>query len=337
MKNKIYIISDFREDFPNINKNGARYFNDHPTKESIQEICDIINQLGYTCDIINGTNELIYLYEHKEKLDKEAIYLNMSDGLNQEYNRVQIPILCDLLNLKYTGGNPFIVALCCNKHYSKMAVEKMGYLVPQGILIDKHYKLENYMIYDLQFPLLVKPNNDGSSQGLSEKNICNSIDEIKNIINFHLSQYNELIIEELIDGYELTNMIIGDAENPLINEVLLISKSDKIYFEKEILTLYNKANKMTTTYIADDFFSKEIIEKIKRQSLDIYKQLHLKDIARIDYRMDKNYNLYFLEINTVPRISSTTEMKIICDHLNINFNDFIKKYIQYVNNRISHV
>ena len=126
---KIEILCDYQENFESESNDG--HINDHQTKETFIEIEKAIKLLGYPCEIFGGVPELLLAQNSKMDL-KNKIFLNLSDGLSHQYSRVQIPILCDILGVKYSGGNPFTVALTSNKFYTKLAVEKMGVPVPWG-------------------------------------------------------------------------------------------------------------------------------------------------------------------------------------------------------------
>lgn len=335
MKQKFYIISDFREQFPSVNPSNLRYFNDHPTKKSVEEMCELINELGFECEIWGGVEKLIHAYDNNITMPK-GIYINMSDGLTQEYNRVQVPVLCDLLNLKYTGCNPFLVALLCNKHFTKEFIKNIGYLVPNGILIDKNYKLKKEYLHDLKYPLIIKPNTDGSSLGLNNNSICKNYDELNKVYLSLKDKYNEILIEEFISGYELTNMYIGDHEHCILNGVIFSKKGDKVYFDNDIFTLQDKSMKKISDVFASDIVDEETIKMIKKETASIVKELHITDICRIDYRLTKENKLYLLEINSVPRLSTNTNTVLMAKINNMSFEELLKKYLQYLQEKFNH-
>lgn len=332
---KFYIISDFREDFPNLNSFGLRYYNDHPKKDSIYEICAILKQKGYDCEYFGGVNDLIHAYDNDIEMQK-GIYINMSDGRMEEYNRVQIPILAELLNIPYSGGNAFVVGLICNKHYSNMAVSELGVTVPKSILVDKYYPLNENDIQLLQMPVIVKPNADGSSLGITSNNICRNIEDVHKVYETLKSKYNEILIQEYVDGYEVTNMIVGNMDDYILNEVILTKKNNKIYYEDTVLSEDDKANKKTEDVIADGILPDKVIQEIKKTTVQIFEGLHIKDIARIDYRITKDFKINFIEVNSVPRISSTTEIVLMCNHAGMSFADFLCKYMDVIERRINH-
>lgn len=333
MKN-IKIVCDFREDFENLSS-GDIFFNDHPTRKSIEEICDILNNSGYTCEIFGGVNQLINAYNQKIDLT-QSLLINMSDGLIQPYSRIQVPMLCEMLNAKYSGSPIFAVALMNNKHYTKLTVKEIGIKFPKGILIKLSYK-KHFSLRDIQlpaFPLIVKPNTEGSSIGISDSSVCYNMEQLEIAINA-LCHFNEVIVEEYIPGYEITNLIIGNPGDYRFNEVILTSIYDKILLTQEVLGLREKSQKLRKQYNASEFISSDLCSKIQQTSRYIFEHIGARDIARIDYRVTETGEIYFLEINSVPRVSSTSECAIICQNHNISFKEILLEYVDTINTRIT--
>ena len=330
----IKIVCDFREDFDNLG-DGDIIFNDHPTRKSIEEICNILNTNDYTCEIFGGVNQLIDAYNKKLDLSK-YLFINMSDGLIQPYSRIQVPMLCEMLNVNYSGSPIFTVALMNNKHYSKLAVKEMDIKVPEGILINRHIKEKSSLsnINLPNFPLIVKPNTEGSSLGISEASVCNNMPQLEIALS-NLENFNEVIVEEYIPGYEITNLIIGNPNDYRFNEVILTSVYDKIFLTQEVLGLREKSQKLRKQHAANNYISMDLCSHIKQTSCRIFEQFGACDIARIDYRVNAAGEIYFLEINSVPRISSTSECAIICQEHNICFKNILLEYIDTIDKRLS--
>lgn len=331
---KIKIICDFREDFENLST-GNTIFNDHPTRNSIEEICKILNTGGYTCEIFGGVNQLIDAYIQKKSFT-DCIFINMSDGLTQPYSRIQVPMLCEMLNVHYSGSPTFTVALMNNKHYSKLSVKEININIPEGILINRLTN-KNISLHDIElpnYPLIVKPNTEGSSLGISDTSVCHNIQQLETALK-KLNNFTEIVIEEYIPGYEITNLIIGNPNDYRFNEVILTSINDKIYFSQEVFGLKEKSQKLRKQYTASDFIAASMCQKIQQTSQQIFEHMGARDIARIDYRVTEKGELYFLEINSVPRVSSTSECAIICKKYNISFKDILFEYMDTIDKRIS--
>lgn len=331
---KISIISDFRESFPTKDTNETTIFNDHPRKQSIEAVCDSLKKKGYDCSIFGGVPELTYAFANKEQLDKNTIYINMSDGLTQPYSRVQIPVLCDMLGIKYSGSGPFEVALMTNKHFTKLAVQEKGIVCPQGMLFtSKKYNRE--VIKDIKLPAMIKPNTEGSSVGISQQNVCFSIEEIIKCLDILLKDFSEVVVEEYIPGADATCFLLGNEDNYVVNEVLLVKHHEKLFFDKEVIEMSDHAKKRTEYIMANDVLSESVIEKIKKISIDSARALHVRDIVRFDYRITKDDRIFFLEANTVPRVSDTSELGFICNYYKWNYSDILAQYIESIIARIN--
>lgn len=333
MKN-LKIVCDFREDFDNFSDNNI-VFNDHPTRKSVEEICNLLNECGYMCEILGGVNQLIEAYNTKIDLT-QCIIINMSDGLIQPYSRIQVPMLCEMLNVNYSGSPIFSVALMNNKHYSKLAVHELNINTPTGIVLNTQMNPQLSLQYVTlpSFPLIVKPNTEGSSLGISESSVCYDMIQLRTALDA-LKNFSEIIIEQYISGYEITNLIIGNPGDYRFNEVILTSIYNKIVFTHEVLGLREKSQKLRKQYAANKFLDATLCSKIQEISRRIFEHIGARDIARIDYRVTLSGEIYFLEINSVPRVSSTSECAIICTKYNIPFKKVLFEYMDTICKRLS--
>lgn len=323
---KYYLISDFREDYPSALTDDGILYNDHPKKESVFEILNIICKLGYDCNYFGGIKELIAAVNSNQKFD-DSFFINLSDGMSQEYGRVQAPVLLEILDVPYSGSDVFGSALMNNKYYAKRALSDQKILMPKDTLVTQYIDLDMHFFKEIDFPVIVKPNHEGSSVGITQKNVCLSIDEVRKQIDKLLPLYDELIIEEMIVGQDLTDLIIGNPHDIRVNEALITELKNK-----DELAIYGgieKVQKLRKLFLADDVLDKSIVEKIHFYSESIFTQLHASDMARVDYRISKkNQKIYFLEINSAPRFSLNTELGFICEKKGWSVDDLIKNYIE---------
>ncbi len=322
---KYYLVSDFRENYPSTLLEDNILFNDHPTKESIMEILKIIQNLGYDCTYFGGIQELIRAVDLKKEFN-DSFFINLTDGMSQKYGRVQAPILLEILNVPYSGSDIFGSALMNNKFYSKRALDKENILMPKDILVTPYIELDPAFFKEVGFPVIVKPNHEGSSVGISQKNVCLSINEVKKQIDKLLPLYNEIIIEQLIIGKDVTNFIIGNPNNILINEAIITELHNQ-----NSLAIYGaleKVQKLRNLYLTDEILDKETCQKILQSTEKIFTLLHASDIARVDYRVsEKDNKIYFLEINSAPRFSLNTEIGFICKKRNWSADKIVSAYL----------
>lgn len=328
---KIEILCDYQENFESKSNDG--HINDHQTKETFIEIEKSIRSLGYSCEIFGGVPELLRAQNLQINL-KNRMFLNLSDGLNQQYSRVQIPILCDILGVKYSGGNPFTVALTSNKFYTKLAVEKIGIPVPWSILVTTDNLPDDRTLSVIPYPVLIKPNCEGSSVGIDSSSICYNLKQLNSKISDMLQTYSEIIVEKFIAGYDITNFIIGNVGNYLLNQTLVALHDNKIIENEAIMSIDDyiglKNSYENALYCISDSTNKKILDYTQ----SIVSHLNVYDIARIDYRVTKSGEIFFLEVNTVPAIHKRTQAGAVCKILDISFEQFLDVYVTSVDKRL---
>lgn len=325
------LICDYRENFESVTNEG--YMNDHQDKETFLNILHAIRKSGYECEIMEGVPSLLQALDTNTHFD-DTIFLNLSDGMSQKYSRTQIPVLCELLQVPYSGGNVFAVALTSNKHYTKLAVEKLGIHIPQGILITKQNQPDELTLKTLRYPLIVKPNAEGSSVGITPNSICKTQTELQTQIDHMLPVYSEVLAETFIPGYDVTDFIIGNKGNYYLNEPLIALKKGEVIHGMDVMS-YKDYIKRDNWYASPEkYLSKICIDKIQNMSKDIVEHLETYDIARIDYRVTANEDIYFLEVNTVPAVHSKSQAGAICQQLGISFVTFVSYWIQATTQRL---
>lgn len=329
---KYKLLCDYQENFKSVTDAG--HINDHQDKETFLSILDAIRQNGYDCDIFEGVPALLEAINNNEKFN-DTIFLNLSDGMSQKYSRVQIPILCDLLKVPYSGGNAFTVALTSNKFYTKLAVEKMNIKTPYAILVTKNNLPDQLTLKTMRYPLIVKPNTEGSSVGITDKSICKTESELYICLRQQLQIFDEVLIEEFIPGYDVTDFVIGNQKKYLINEPLIAMKKGEIICGMNIMSCNDYIHRDNWYSNPNKYIPVKCVESIRKNSLLIAENLKVYDIARIDYRVTEDGEVYFLEINTVPAIHKKSQAGAICDILGISFSEFVNNWISCVYQRIT--
>ena len=131
----------------------------------------------------------------------------------------------------------------------------------------------------------------------------------------------------------MTNYLIGN-KSFLINEVIT-----SVLFDKSLYAVYGmneKQNRLRTLYINDELLPANIVNEIKKLSISIANTIGVQDICRIDYRVNIETNeIYFIEINSAPRFSSTSEIGFIAEKYGIKFGEMVQYYISAALERLT--
>lgn len=329
---KYWVLCDYRENFKNYSTVNNDTYNDHPSQKNITEIIDAIRSLGYDCDYFGGIPELIRAVDRQMTFGDSA-FLNFTDGLDQNYSRVQAPVLLDMLSVPYSGSDVFPSVIMNNKHFCKQALYESNVALPKSCVVNSFLPIKEKELSLWNYPLFVKPNCEGSSLGIASDSVCHTAEEVKNKAKALADQFGEVLIEEYISGIDVTNYLIGNSDVYYINDVITAELYDKSPYS--VYDIDAKRNKLRTLFFNEEKVPRETLQKIRFQSEEIAKLIGAKDICRIDYRLDiETQKFTFIEINSAPRFSSTSEIGFIAQKRGISFADMLQYYINAFNDRL---
>lgn len=327
MMEKIIIVADCREDFPSTTK--TKHYNDHYSRKSIQDIQTAIQKLGYSCEWIGGIKSLIKSLNRKIN-NNSVLYLNFSDGLMQKNRRMQAPLLLELMDVAYTGSDPFSVGVVNDKYFTNKFLKEHNINVPDSCL---YYNLSNWE--KKSFPVIVKPNNEGSSLGICQNSICSNMREVELQIETLIRQNYVPLVEQYITGYEVTNFIIGNLGKIVLNEIILSSYNNNIYFDHFVFGQNEKLDGRRKQILLTNDNSYFSLDLIKKQSSFIFELLGLRDMARLDYRITKDGIPILIEVNSLPVFSMTSEIGTICRYYNKTLADILFLLIEAAKERLN--
>jgi D-alanine-D-alanine ligase len=281
---------------------GVEVDYDDPT--TIKGIKKAIEANGHEVTLVRDTKgAFVRLQKMAGKID---LIFNIAEGLPGDARESQIPMFCEILGIPYTHSTPTVHALSLDKDLTKLAVFGLGVKVPKSL------KMANELMVAMEetaisFPMIIKPNKEGSSSGVFSENVVDDEEalelRIKQLRKMGLGE--DLLVEEYIEGREFTVAVWGN-EYP---EVLPIVEQRFGFMPKglrkiagyELKWIYeDKLRDLSEAYDCPAKLTEDQKRKIEKTSEVIYRGLGVRDVARIDYRMDKDGELYFLEINTLP-------------------------------------
>lgn len=199
----------------------------------------------------------------------------------------------DMLNIPYTSCNAATSALTFNKRYTVAVAAFAGIQVAQSVhLFKKHPLTAQQVLQQVQLPVFVKPNNGGSSIGMSKVTQTN---DLQAAIDKAFKEDNQVLVEEYISGREFT---VGVFKTKGVIKVLpiteIIPKND--FFDYEAKYTTGMANEVTPAQI-----DASVTAVIQSAAQKVYEVFNCSGIVRIDFIYnDKSNQPFLLEINTVP-------------------------------------
>lgn len=263
------------------------------------------------------TNGLRDLLEKKIDGQKIDLILPILHGPFGEDGRLQG--MLDILEIPYVFSNHLAHALAMNKPKTKIIAENVGVLTAKSLAFNRKEMIDlQEIVTSLKFPLIIKPAELGSSVGMT---LTNDENELKAGIEKAFSVDENILLEEFISGREMTVTII-EVNSPKAIIITEIVSQKATWFD------YNsKYNKGGSRHICPAEISKELEEKIKRQSEAIFKKVGCRDLARADFIVDKNEQIYFLEINTIPGMTPTSLVPEALQKTGSSLGEFLDEVI----------
>jgi D-alanine-D-alanine ligase len=269
----------------------------------VMEIEKILKDEGYTVVLIPVSEDFL------EKIkDVDFIFNLFTQG--RETKQILIPALCDYLGISYTGSSAYVHSICLNKTLTKIVLQYYNVPTPSFLLIYPDEKIPKDI--SLSFPLFVKPNREGSGKGIRKESLVRNIEELKYMVDYiHKEFQEEALIEEFIEGKEISVGIIGNKENLEILPLLEIDFSElpegiEKFYSERVKEEYGEKTK----YYCPARIDKKIEEGIKIIARNIFIYLGLRDYARIDIRV-RGEEIFVLDVNSLP-------------HLIPNYSDIVK-------------
>ncbi|MGV8171242.1 MAG: D-alanine--D-alanine ligase family protein [Candidatus Woesearchaeota archaeon] len=221
-----------------------------------------------------------------------------------------IASMLELLNIPYTGSGPLTLATCINKVRVKEILMHHGILTPNyQVFYSRNKKLDT----ELKFPLIVKPVCMDNSIGITNDAVVKDEDELRSRISYILRTYDQpALVEEYIDGKEITVGVLGNGRNALVlppSEVLFRNANidDAKIYSYEAKWLKDSDSWVNVAVECPAELPKYQEYRIKRIALQVYNILGCRDYGRIDFRLSKEGVPYVLELNPNPGISPAIE------------------------------
>lgn len=197
----------------------------------------------------------------------------------------------DMLGMPYTSGGVMNTSITFNKIFTTRILNKMGFLASSGVLLEDPSDLDTSEVEkQLRLPLFVKPNEGGSSLGVSK---VKKIEELEAAVNLAFTKGSSVLIEEFLVGREVTCGVISTPKGPKALHITEIS-TKKEFFDFAAKYEYDQTEEITPAPIPEHLY-----EKCQRLSEKVYKLFHCKGLARVDYMLDGE-DFYVIEVNTVP-------------------------------------
>lgn len=277
-----------------------------------------ISNEGHQVQLINASDSLEKIIL-KLKTFKPDLIFNLAEGFtNSPTRQAFYPELFECLKVPYIGGSGHLLSMSLDKYYSKHVVSDLGVNVPKGTLYffdSGNRKIVKVGKWKEKFPVIVKPNFRGDSEGISNKSVVHYKKELDLQLRKTIKKFPEgVLVEEYIEGKEIGVSYLSGYGNKDVLHPVELKISGKLYNPYNVVDygLKNYATKSTKIHylsirLVDDL-SKAQIKKLQDIAKRIFTTFQIKDFCRVDFRVTPQGKIYFLELNPLPSMLDDTHM-----------------------------
>ncbi len=246
-------------------------------------------------------------YLIKEKFDVSFIALHGGYGENG-----QLQAALDLIKMPYTGSQALASGLGMDKNLSKILFQNTGVPTAPWVLISREAPYDNKTIMNLGLPLVIKPNDQGSTVGLT---IVKNPDELKPAVERAFQFGKTVMAERFVPGREMTVSMLDGKPLPVI----------EIIPEHGIYDYECKYQKGKSQYVVPAQVSESVTESLQNFAIKAYQALDCRHYARVDFRLQDNSLPFCLEVNTLPGMTPTSLVPKAAKAVGMTFPDLVEK------------
>lgn len=276
--------------------------------KTIKAIGKAIETNGHAVSYIKVDSNIYHSLEtNKPNID---LLFNFAEGTGRGSDReAQVPMLAEILGIKHTGPTPLSAALILNKSRAKEIWKANGVRTAKWQLFSSK---DDVLSKGLTYPLIVKPNSEGSGIGIKSNSVVKNKKELLSAVASIITNYHQAaLVEQYLPGREFTVAIIGNGTNALTLPIVELNfeafpkgvpRVDT--FEAKFVYGATGEADMTKTEFCPAILNKKLEKEINDIALSAYHSIGCLDFGRVDLRLGDDGKVYVMEINHPPGLMS---------------------------------
>ena len=240
--------------------------------------------------------------------ERPDIVFNIAEGLRGPNREAHVPAICEFYGVPYSGSDPFTLALCLDKARTKEILRANGVPTADWALAREATDIERIAARAWTYPLFAKPVHEGSSKGITERNLVADASSLRAVVAELLDRYAQpVLVETFLPGAEFTCGVLGNGARarvlPIVgmNFAALPAGALPIYgFEAK--WLWDRPDNPLDIFSCPATISAELRSEIEDVVLRAYGVLGCRDWSRVDVRLDAAGRANIVEVNPLPGI-----------------------------------
>jgi D-alanine-D-alanine ligase len=292
--------------------------------ETIAALADVLRDLGHDVELIGEGEPMLRRLLEGPRPD---LVMNLAEGrIHTRSREASVPAVLEMLDIPYTGSDPLTLAATLDKDVAKRLVTQAGVATPRWVLFDGDLQAVREQATQLTFPVFIKPAWEGSSKGIVNASMIHEMTSLlETLPRFHDAYRQPILIEEFIEGDELTVGMLGNPPEVLGIMRVLPRVPQKEPFVYSLEVKRNWQNRVR--YECPAQLAPSDTAKVKAAALSCWHALGCRDVARFDFRLRSGVP-YFLEVNPLPGLSPTSgDLVILAGLVGIDYPELIERIV----------
>jgi len=308
-------------------QNREMYFRDE-----IDAVIDALKSKNHIVEEFDGDKFLIqnlesFLPEMKNGIKPEGISLNLAYGIQGSSRYAHVPSILEMAGVPYTGSSPLAHSIALDKEMTKRILLQSGIATPRFVVIDRKINREDASHMGLSYPLIIKPENEAASFGIS---IFDGPEKFVDTVNATFDQFQQpILVEEFLSGREFNVAVLGNGSTLEVFEPLEIDFCDSGHSFQS----YDGKKGGTYQHICPPDMSDSMRNTLLNMAVQTFTALKCSDYARIDFRLDQDMNPFVLEINSMAAIHRKGSYFHAAQNAGYDYPGMMDKMIEVATNR----
>lgn len=295
------------------------------SRDDVQIIKKLLKDLGINVRVSGIQRINSRIISQIEEIKPDFVF-NLCESLYEKsHMEMYVAGLLELLRIPYTGNPPLALGIALNKMKCKQILKSIGIPVPPSVTVPVG---ERPNIEDLTPPFIVKPIREDGSAGITKDSVVQTQTNVEERVATIHREYNQsALVEEFIEGTELTVAVVGNPPRVLGIGEMDFSKipngEPKIISYK---TKWDSASPLATVFPAK--LNAPLKSRVEKIALKAFQTIGCRDYVRIDMRVSENRRVYVLEINTNPVVTPESGFEDAAKSSGITYMDFLRELVE---------
>jgi len=233
---------------------------------------------------------------------------NFAEGTGRRCREAIPAAVCELLGVPFSGSDLLTLGLTLDKDMTRRVVAS-EMRVPRAVLVQREADYDS--LGGLAYPVIVKPNDEGSSKGIRDDPIADDAPGARRRCEWLRGQYGcPAIVEEFVDGAEVTVGILGNTPcERLVGmmEIEPVGAVSRFVYSLEVKRDWRRR----VVYHVPPRLDARALEEIGEAAVKAFRLLGCRDVARMDFRLDGSGRPFFLECNALPGLNAANSDMVL--------------------------